>query len=193
MRAIVHLPHRLRALRPGDHLFRQGDPTGGLYRVASGAVRLERRTFDGRLLVVQQARAGELIAEASLFAAAYHCDAVATEDSSVEAYDRAVVLASLRDDPGVGQALLAHMARQLQAARQRLELRDVRPATERVLLHLDLQADETGTVRFAGPLQDLAAEIGLTREAYYRALARLARQGLVRREDGLIRLMQGRI
>ena len=44
----------------------------------------------------------------------------------------------------------------------------------------------TSRLALAGPLQDLAAELGLTREALYRALARLARDGAIRREADAI-------
>lgn len=182
------LPRRVRALAPGEHLFRQGDAPRSAFRLVTGALRLERRTFDGRLVVIHRARAGEVFAEASLFAPAYHCDAVATEASSVEAVARDAVLAAMRADPAVAEALLARMAGQLQDARRRLELRDVRGARDRVLLQLDLLADRDGIVLVPGALQDLAAEIGLTREAYYRTLAALARAGLLTREPGRIRL-----
>ncbi len=177
-----------RALGTGERLFRQGDPPAGPFRLASGAVRLERRTFDGRLVVIHRARVGEFFAEASMFAEAYHCDAVATEPSRVETVGRDAFLAALSADPGASRALLAHMARQLQGVRQRLELRDVRSARERILLHLDLRADGEGVIRLGGPLQDIAAEVGLTREAAYRALAALERAGAIAREDGIIRL-----
>ena len=38
----------------------------------------------------------------------------------------------------------------------------------------------------AGPLQDLAPELGLTREALYRALAAFDRRGAIRRMLGAI-------
>ncbi len=183
------IPSRRRSLASGDLLFRQGDPTAGAFRVVSGAVRLERKTLDGRLVVVHRAQAGDVLAEASLFAPAYHCDAVAIRATVVEVLDRAAVMAALRTDPDAAAAMLARMARQLQAARLRLELRDVRPARERVRRHLAVEADPAGAVRIDGPLQDRAAEIGLSREAYYRALAALERDGLIERLPGAIRLL----
>ena len=72
---------------------------------------------------------------------------------------------------------------------QRLELRNVRAAGERILLYFELKADAaTGTFAVEGRLQDIAAELGLTREAFYRALAALERGGRIRREGRTIRL-----
>jgi Spy/CpxP family protein refolding chaperone len=139
------------------------------------------------LVLLHTARAGELFAEASLFADAYHCDAVAITDAVVEVYDKAALLADL-GAAASESGLVATMARQLQEARGRLELRNVRSARERVLLWLDLRAGSAREVAVEGELQDIAAELGLTREAFYRTLAALERDGLISREGSRITL-----
>ena len=169
-------------------LFRQGDEATAIYLVDSGRLRLERRTSDGRLVVIHTARPGEFFAEASLFSEVYHCDAVAAETCHVRRFPTAAVLSALRADPESALWFLAVVARQLQELRQRLELRNVRSAQERVQLFLTLHADRGGTVALPGPLQDIGADIGLTREALYRALAALERRGVIRRSGRRIRL-----
>ena len=65
-----------------------------------------------------------------------------------------------------------------------MELRNVRTARERVLQDLWLNAGATErTVPIAGDLQDLAADLGLTRESFYRTLAGLEAEGGVARTD----------
>ncbi|HYF53467.1 MAG TPA: Crp/Fnr family transcriptional regulator, partial [Salinarimonas sp.] len=155
--------------------------------VVRGCLRLERRTVDGRLVVLHTARAGELFAEASLFANAYHCDAVATSVAVVEVYDKAGLIAELGAAATAG-GLVATMALQLQEARSRLELRNVRSARERILLWLDLRAGRDRSVTIEGELQDVAAELGLTREAFYRTLAALERDGVIKRDGTRINL-----
>jgi CRP-like cAMP-binding protein len=76
---------RERSLAAGEVLFRAGDPVRSLYRVETGAMRLVRPLPHAAELVIQQARAGAILAEASLFAAAYHCDAVASAPTRVRA------------------------------------------------------------------------------------------------------------
>ncbi len=181
-------PSRCCALSRGDVLFRQGDPATAIYRVASGRLRLERRTADGRHVILHNARPGELFAEASLFADTYHCDAVAIQASRVEVYRRTQVLRLFRQDPGAAENLLATLARQLQAVRARLELRNVRSARERVMLWLETRADRDRVVILDGPLQDIAAELGLTREALYRTIAILERDEAVERDGANVRL-----
>ena len=174
-------------LKPGEVLFRQGDGVRALFFVESGQVRLERRTFDGRLTAMHTARAGEYFAEASLFADAYHCDAVALETSRVRLYPKQAVLDAISSDPVSATSFAAMLARQLQATRQRLELRDVRSAEERIMLYLALKAEPDGSrLALDGPLQNIAAELGLTREALYRGLAALEKQGAIRREQDCI-------
>jgi CRP-like cAMP-binding protein len=178
-------PSRTRALRRGEALFHQGEATFGIFRVDRGRLRLERRTFDGRLIVLHTAHAGELLAEASLFADAYHCDALAATDAVVEVYDKATLLTDLGASASAG-GLVATMARQLQEARCRLELRNVRSARDRLLLWLDLRAGAARIVAVEGELQDIAAELGLTREAFYRTMAALKRDGLIERRGATI-------
>ena len=110
---------KLRTLSAGEFLFRQGDPATAVYLVEQGRLRLERRTYDGKLIPFHTARAGETFAEAALFATHYHCDAVALDDGTrVRSTSKALVLDRLGDDPtGVG-GLLAAMARQLHGLRR---------------------------------------------------------------------------
>jgi CRP/FNR family transcriptional regulator, dissimilatory nitrate respiration regulator len=182
---------RVEQLPAGAHLFRQGDGVTAIYQVEAGCLRLERTTSSGSTIALHTARAGEMLAEAALFSRNYHCDAVALKESRVRVFPKAAVLASLT--PGSpAHALLAVLARQLMRARQRIELRNIRSAKERVMLFLDLGADRMGRIALDGPLQDLAAEIGLTREALYRTLASLERERRIARGAGAIRIMEGR-
>jgi CRP/FNR family transcriptional regulator, dissimilatory nitrate respiration regulator len=178
-----------RRIAAGDFLFRQGDRAGRIFYIVEGRLRLERHTPDGRHLVLHTAHAGEFFAEASLFADHYHCDAVAQTAATVRVYPKTHVLAAITADPTSAEGLLAYMARQLQATRQRAELRAVKSARERVVLYLESAADKRRQVVLHGQLQDIAAEIGLTREVFYRTFAGLERDGVIKRETGRIRLL----
>ena len=87
-----------RSLARNEVLFRQGDRVTAIYFIEKGRLRLERRTFDGRSLIVGTTPAGEFFVEAALFADIFHCDAVATEPSRVRVYPKATVLNALRTD-----------------------------------------------------------------------------------------------
>jgi CRP/FNR family transcriptional regulator, dissimilatory nitrate respiration regulator len=170
----------VRVLAPGELLFRQGNPAAAIYKVESGRLHLIRRTVDDHLVILHTARRGEFFAEASLFAEAYHCDAVAAVQSRVRVYQKAMVMDALRTDPALAEAFMARLAHQLQEIRARMELRNIRSARERVLQYLRLRVHNR-SIAVEGQLQDIAAEIGITREALYRTLAALEAEGCLTR------------
>jgi CRP-like cAMP-binding protein len=179
----------VRVLAAGELLFRQGDPATAIYKVESGRLRLIRRTVDDHLVILHTARRGEFFAEAALFADAYHCDAVAAAPSCVRVYLKPIVLRAIRTEPALAEAFMARFAGQLQELRARMELRNIRSARERVLQYLRLRAGIDGrSIAVDGQLQDIAAEIGLTREALYRTLSALESEGRLTRSDTAIQL-----
>jgi CRP-like cAMP-binding protein len=172
----------VREVRAGATLFHQGDAVTAIFEVETGRLRLVRHAIDGHPIVLHTARAGELFAEAALFARAYHCDAVAVVDSRVRAYPKRALRALLRGNPDHAERFMALLARQVHAVRARLEERNIRSARERILHHLALAAGTDGrTVRLEGTLVDLAAELGLTHEVLYRTLAVLQKEGTIAR------------
>jgi CRP-like cAMP-binding protein len=177
-----------RSLGRNELLFRQGDRVQAIYFIEQGRLRLDRRTFDGRSLVFGTNSASEFFVEAALFAEIFHCDGIATEPSRVRVYPKAAVLSALNTNPSSVLPLLKLLAHQVIEARQRLELMKVRSAKERVALYLDLHAGADGALTLKGELQDLAGELGLTREALYRTLADMDRAGAIERSGAHISL-----
>src|ERR1041385_6999249 len=133
-----------RSLARNEVLFRQGDKVAAIYFIESGLLRIERRTFDGRTLILGTTPANNFFVEAALFADIFHCDAVAVEASRVRIYPKAAVLEALRTDPESSMTFLALMARQVIDLRQQMELMKVRSAEERVKLYLDFNAGPDG-------------------------------------------------
>ncbi len=88
-----------RSLARNETLFRQGDKIAAIYFVEAGRLRLERRTFDGRLLILGVTPANQFFVEAALFSESFHCDAVATEPSRVRIYPKTALLTTLSADP----------------------------------------------------------------------------------------------
>lgn len=175
-----------RSLAPGEAVFRQGDPTRGMFRLDEGAVTLVRHTEAGGEVVLHRATPGETFAEASLFSETYHCDAIAAARTALVAYDRRKVLRRFREDPDFALSLARRFATQVQGYRRKLELLAIRGAEERVFAAL-----AEGTP--AASVKSFAAEIGLTHEAVYRALGRLVRDGRVEKTGrGRYRIAAGR-
>jgi CRP-like cAMP-binding protein len=160
-----------------------------MFLIETGRVRLARVLADGALLILYVAQAGESFAEASLSAAHYHCDAVAETDATLLALPKADLLSALAADPAECLALALALAGQVRDLRAKLELRNIRSATARVLAWLRLHASgDSLSVSMNRSWTQVADELGLTREAMYRALATLERQKQISRGPGLVKL-----
>jgi CRP/FNR family transcriptional regulator, dissimilatory nitrate respiration regulator len=186
-------PSRVSRLRldRGAAVFRQGDPASAVYVVEAGRVQLKRISADGAPLTLHVADAGESFAEASLSATHYHCDAIAETASVVLVLPKADLLTLMTTDPARGMAFTLAFASQVRDLRAKLELRNVRSAKERVLAWLRLRADgDPPSVLLNRSWTLIAEELGLTREAVYRALAMLERERRIGRRDGVISLQR---
>jgi CRP-like cAMP-binding protein len=180
-----------RKLIAGEALFRSGDKTQGLLEVLTGRVRLTRTDRSGREVVLHVADPGETLAEASLFSAQYHCDAIASTIAIVRLYPKREVLAAFEANPKAAQAFSATLADQVMNLRTRIEQRNIRSAADRVRHFLTLNASADGrTVKLTGTLKDLAAELGLTHEALYRTLAKLEHSGEIKRRGSKVKITQ---
>ena len=166
-------PDRQLTLAPGTFLFCRGARIREVFLVQAGAVQLARHHTDGRVLVQQRAGPGQVIAEASLFSARYHCDAIATAPSRVLAFDRARLRARLADDGAFAQAWLQHLALEVQRARLRSEVLSLRTVGER----LDAWLQALGAAPARGGWKAVAEQIAVSPEALYRELARRCREG----------------
>ena len=175
--ALPPAPRRSRILLAGETLFRQGDPALGAWFLHAGELVLERLEPSGRRLALHRARAGDVVAEASLFAERYHCDAVARGVAEVTLLARDALLARFADDPVFARALAESFAREVRRLRRRVELLAIPAAETRVL-----EAARDGLLAGAD-VRGFAESIALTPEATSRALAALVRRGLLVRES----------
>lgn len=178
-----------RWLATGELLFRQGEQTTAIFAVKTGRVKLMRHTSEGVALSLHVARSGESFAEAALFSEVYHCDAVAELSSQIEIYPKFACLQVLKQQPEIAQEFVALLSCQVQELRSRLELRNVRSARDRILQYFSLIEHEN-TITFDRPLKDIASDLGLAHEVFYRTLAQLQRQGVIQYSKRQIKLCQ---
>ena len=182
-----------RTLKAGEVLFRQGNRVAGPYEVVSGKVRLVRVNSAGREAVLYIAKAGEVLAESSLFSSTYHCDAIASTHSIVRLYPKSALLAEFRRNPQMAEAFMAMFADQVMSLRTRLQLRDIRSARERIRDFLTINVGADGcTVSLPGTLKDVAGYLGLTHEVLYRTLAEMTSDREIKRSGKTITLSRRR-
>ena len=127
-----------------------------------------RRHPAGATLVLQQVPPGRLVAEASVFAQHYHCEAVGQGPTLLARIPKAKVRA-LHRDTGWLLDFAAHLASEVQRARARAELLALKKVSERVDAWFSLHPQQTPE---RGRWADWANELGVSPEALYRELAR---------------------
>lgn len=119
-------------LRPGEYLFREGEPADTFYVIRSGRVAIRMR-LPTDAVVVDTARDGDVVGWSWLVPPyRWTFDAVATEDTSVVSIDGACLRGKCEADPALGYALLQRVVRvmstRLHSARVRLlDLYGTRP------------------------------------------------------------------
>ncbi len=158
----------------GTFLFRRDDRVRSLFVVRTGSVCLVRHQKTGTRLVLQQAGADTVLAEASLFSDRYHCDGEAVLKTQVAIFDKNSLRTALAEKPDFAEAWMMYLSRNLQAARSRAELLTLRTVSERLDAWLD---DHGGRFPEKGTWHGIAAQIGASPEALYRELARRRRLG----------------
>jgi len=156
-----------RALSKGATLFRREDPVRAMFLVLDGEVALERPMTDGTALTLHVATKGTAVAEASLFAEAYHCDAIARHPTTVAVLPRDTALKAFRTAPDAALGLLAVLARDIQSQRARIEILRLRRVADRLDAWLDLNG-----VPAKGDWVRVAEAIGVSQPALYRELAK---------------------
>jgi len=158
-----------RSLDQGSYLFHQGDPVRTVFVVMQGSIELTRHQRDGTSIVLQRAGYQMVLAEASVYASAYHCDAVVALPSRVLELKRSIFLRSLREDAEFGALWAQHLALEVQSARYRSELLSRRTVSERLDGWLAWQG--VG-LPCKGQWKSVALQIGVSPEALYRELAK---------------------
>ena len=163
----------VRTLDAGEYLFRRNDKVERVFLVREGHVLLRRALKDGGLLTLHTASAGDLVAEASLFADRYHCDAVTDRLTRVSTIPRAEILENLGNGSSGKQLsvkALERTTKELQALRMRIEIMRLRKVTDRLDAYLEL----SGPPKEGGWVH-VADWIGVTPAALYRELAKRRR------------------
>jgi len=182
-RSLAHLPAALGQsarrvpFAQGDHLFRLGERPGVILYVLSGEVHLLRRSRDGVEIILQRSRMG-FLAEASLEAERYHCDAIAATPGEALRSPLRGFRAALAHDAAFRNGWMAHLSREVRRLRAQCERLNLRSAADRILHYIESEGSG-GAVVLTHTKKAWAAELGLSHEALYRTLRRLRHQGTI--------------
>ncbi len=182
---------RMLTVGPRETLFRQGEPTVGVYILCGGAVQLLARSRSGKTLFLGFHQQGDLLGEP--MQGAHHYSAELVSASTIRLFPGPALMELGRLHPEV----LLEVIRRQSKSLARLSVRLLEIGCEGVrerLAHLlwDLAGEHGDTTREGAAIdlslsqRSLAEMIGCSRQAVNKELSRLERQGVIRRCAGRI-------
>lgn len=185
---------RRRRFRRNEVIFHQGDPGDSLHVVASGAVKIILPSTEGDEAIIATLRPGDFFGELALLdGATRSATAAALEPSETLVLPRAVLMDLLGSVPGLGDALLVGLARELRRLTSQVEELHFLDLAGRLAMRLtrlaqEAQPDTRGQISLSWPYtqSDLAAMIGGTRQSVNKLLSQLVDEGFIRIEPDAI-------
>lgn len=181
---------RRRSFAANATLFYQGDPGSHLYVVIRGCVRIQRVTPSGEVIHVAMRGPGEPFGEMSLIDGKPRmADAVTAAASDLLILEREDFVRCLHESPQVALGVMTCLADRLREAAERLDRSrgDVLGRVASTLLELaaahGVEEPSGGQrINLDFSQQDLAAQVGTTRESASRALSSLRRVHAIARK-----------
>lgn len=173
-----------RRLRPGETLFRQGEPSTGVHAVVHGRIALTVRSPRGRERVSDIIGAGRSFGEAIMFLEKpYIVSAKALTDALVLHIAKETVFAELDHNPRFARRIIAALSAKLEASVRELESYALGSASRRFAAWL-LRASRAGeagvaTLTLPASKRAVASKLNLSAEHLSRILRELADEGLI--------------
>jgi len=177
-------------LHKGERLFHQGDSVDFVYVIRRGRLKLMRTTIDGNSVILQMAVAGDLLAEASLFVDHYHCTAmVDSKTVELSCFSRCEMLTVCQQSTALAMQLAELFAQRIRKLRAILEIRNIRSAKQRIYAYFQLEAGAGHEILLRMTYKDMAYQLGLAHETFYRALKDLEDEGKLSKAVNSIQLL----
>ena len=181
----------------GRSVFHEGDLGDRLYLIGTGAVKLGRKSPDGRENLLSVLGPGEMFGELSLFDPGPRtATASAVSDTVLHELSHDELITWLERYPAVAKHLLGALARRLRRTNETLSdlvFADVPGRVAKALLDLSTrfgqQTDDGVRVAHGLTQEELAQLVGASRETVNKALADFTARGWLRREGRTVVLL----
>jgi len=186
--ATICIPKRV---NKRELIFLEGEEGNSIYILAEGGVQLYKTAADGREIVINTIRAGEIFGEVVLFEQnEYPVSAVALENSLVfrlsrQQIDCLLVVDSFRRD------FIGMLMRKQRYLTDRILYLTGHDVEERFFFFLQQQFGRRREYRITLSKKDIAAAIGTIPETFSRLLLRLKEEETIRWEGDKLRLVEG--
>jgi CRP/FNR family cyclic AMP-dependent transcriptional regulator len=166
----------------GQFIFFQSDPADKVYLVRSGVISIVLESPDGREMVINEMRLGELFGEVGVLTGQPRStSAIARKEGILLELPKQAFLAVLADEPPLARRILDMTANRLRRSSEResaLAFLDAQARLARLLLELeDLEEQKTEKGYVTISQEELAQRTGQTRQTVAKALGRWRRAG----------------
>ncbi len=166
----------------GTVLFEQGEHPTFQHIVLAGSVHLFARSGEGREVLIEIVRPGDLVIPAAVVTASpYLMQARVLEPSRFLLIQADSFRAAVGEDPALAQGMIASLASQFRRMVRQIKNLKLRSSTERVGAYiLSLSRAQKNRNRVALPYEKnlIASELGMTRENFSRTLSALQSHGI---------------
>lgn len=163
----------------GQIIFFQSDPSEWAYVVCSGIVSIVLSNPDGRDMVINEMRRGDIFGELGILTGQPRStSAISRAESDLLAIPYRTLLRVLDLEPQLARRILKITAERLQSSGKRegaLAFLDAQARLARLLLELDAQEKDKGYITISQ--DELAQHTGLIRQTVAKALGRWRRAG----------------
>ena len=181
-----------RSLRRGAVIFTKGDPGSGLMGVLAGTVKISVPSADGRDIVLNIIREGEIFGEIALLDGRPRtADASAMTDCELMVIERRDFIPFLSSHPELMMKIIEILCGRLRRTSeqvQELTFLDLSASLAKALLRLIDEAESTRKVTITQ--REISQIIGRSRESTNKQLRAWAKEGLIRLERGAITVLQ---
>ena len=170
---------RFQRIDKGEILFFQSDESEAVYLVRSGSISIVLTSPDGREMVINEMRSGDVFGELGILTNLQRStSAVVRSKGELLVIPSNTFLHVLDDEPQLARRLLDLLAHRLQRSGEResaLAFLDAQARLARLLLELDELEEEKGYITISQ--QELADRTGLIRQTVAKILGKWRRAG----------------
>lgn len=173
-----------RELRRGELLFREGEPSTGLYALVYGGIKLCTRSPGGPERVIDMVGPGRSFGEPVMFMEKpWIVTATALADSLVLHVGRQAIFDELERSPRFARRVIGALSERAESLVRQLETRSAGPAAQRLVAWLLRQpaahVDGEASITLPGAKSALASQLNLSAEHMSRVLRELSERGLI--------------
>lgn len=180
-----------RSYRPRTTILHAGDPSSHLYLVIEGHAQAIAISADGRAVLVQDFRRGDLFGEGVILPAGqYEEDVMAVDAVDADQFRSDVFIGLMESYSSVAMAVSRLVVARLYRTTRRMVEGATLSANGRIHAELLRQAKRGGgVIRPAPKLSEFAMLVQSTRETVSRAINLLEKKGIIRRDAEVLTLV----